>query len=123
MTKRQDAASEDPIDLRALFDMNGASLEYAERTYRAWLEGAGRIQNETLGFLNGRWEKGLETARELTQCKTPTEYFEAQARYADRAISDWVEQSQKMVRMLGELTIHSPDAEAEAAPRSRKTAH
>src|SRR5512142_2170908 len=101
MTKRQEPTSGNPIDLRALFDVNGASLDYAEKTYRAWMAGAGRIQNETLGFLNGRLEQGLETARELTNCKSPTEYFEVQARFADRAISDWVQQGQKIARLLG----------------------
>jgi hypothetical protein len=83
--------------------MNGVSYELAEKTYRAWLAGAGRIQNEALGFLNDRLEKGLETARELGNCRTPNEYFEVQAKYTDREVTDWIAESQKMIELFGEV--------------------
>jgi hypothetical protein len=120
MTKRYEPADGTPTDLRMLWDMNGTSLDVAEKAYRAWLDGAGRIQNETLGFLNGRFEKGLETARELTNCKTATEYFEVQARYADRAMSDWLEQGQKMVRLLGEMTMRTAQSAEEAGGEPKR---
>ena len=78
MTKRYETANGTPVDLRVLWDMNGTSFELAEKAYRAWVAGAGRIQNETIGFLNGRFEKNLETARVLSNCKSASEYLEVQ---------------------------------------------
>jgi len=89
--------------MRVLWDMNGMSYELAEKAYRAWLAGAGRIQNEALGFLNGRLEKGLVTARELGNCRTATEYFEVQAKYTEHAVTDWIAESQKMIELFGDV--------------------
>jgi hypothetical protein len=121
MTKRHEATGDIPMDVRALWGMNnGSSLEFAEKAYRAWLNGAGRIQNETIGFLNGRIEKNLAAARELTSCKTATEYFDVQAKYADAAVSDWIAQSQKMAQLLNELTIETTQPLNEAGETTRR---
>ncbi len=110
------------MDMRVLWDTSGTSFELAEKAYRAWLTGAGRIQNETLGFLNGRFEKGLEIARELSNCKTATEYLEVQAKYADSAMSDWLEEGQKMVQLLGEFAKETTQPLEEAAHTAESTA-
>jgi hypothetical protein len=122
MTKRQESANGAP-DLSMLWDMNGASFELAEKAYRTWLAGAGRIQNETVDFFNDRLEKGLATARELSACKTATEYFEVQAKFTERAMSDWLAQGEKMVELLGELTRESatPLTQGVETPARRTT--
>ncbi len=128
MAKRHDSAHPTATDMRVLWDMNGVSYEIAEKAYRAWLAGAGRIQNEALGFLNGRLEKGLETARELGNCRTPTEYFEVQAKFTDDAVTDWLAESQKMFELFGEVARKTAQpaelavATATAGAAGRRTA-
>jgi hypothetical protein len=126
MTKRHDSAHPTAADMRVLWDMNGMSFELAEKAYRAWLAGAGRIQNEALGFFNGRLEKGLETARELSNCRTPNEYFQVQAKYTDEVVAEWLAESQKMIELFGEIarTTAQPaqDALAEAEAMGRRAA-
>jgi len=114
MTKRHDSAHPTATDVGVLWDMNGMSFELAEKAYRAWLAGAGRIQHEALGFLNGRLEKGLETARELSNCRTPTEYFEVQAKYTDAVVTDWLAESQKMIELFGEVARKTAQPAEEA---------
>jgi hypothetical protein len=123
MSKRYEASNGTPMDLRVLWDMNGTSFELAERAYRAWLAGAGRIQNEAIGFLNGRFEKNLETARQLSNCKTASDYFEVQAKYADVAMSDYIAQSQKLVQLFGELTKETTQPLEEAADETTRRVH
>src|SRR6266498_3763690 len=126
MAKRHDSAHETPTDSRVLWDINGMSFELAEKAYRAWLASAGRIQNEALGFLNGRFEKGLAVARELTNCKTATDYLEVQAKYADSEMADWLTEGQKMAQLFGEVAkdtalsaegaVHAAESTACTAP-------
>ena len=122
MTKRQQEGNGTPINIGALFDMSGSQFDLAEKAYRTWMESAGRLQNETLGFLNERFEKNLAVARELNACKTPTEYFEVQARYADRAMADWVAQGQKIVHLMNEITSQAAQPLQQAIAQSTAAA-
>ncbi len=101
MTERTDFFSAFPADLRALWDVNGTSLNYAEKAYRAWVEAASEIQSETIGFMNNRFAKDSAALARLGECKTPVEVLNAQTEYAQHALADFMGEGQKIVACLG----------------------
>jgi hypothetical protein len=112
MTQR-DKTVEPASELGTSWALAGPSFELAERAYLNWLASTERIQTEALGFLNGRLEKVVATARELGNCKNPADYFVLQAKYAEEAVADYLAESQKMADLVGEI------AQSSAAPSSR----
>ena len=93
-----------PVDVRALWDMNGKSLDYADRVYMEWLNAAGEVQSEAMEFLNNRFAKDSAVIARLGQCKTPLEVFGVQADYAGHAFADFVNEGQKIAACLGDAT-------------------
>ena len=119
-----------PVDVRALWDINGKSLDYAEKAYRAWLDAAGEMQNEAIDFLNSRLAKDSAAIARLGQCKTPVEVFNVQADYAGHAFADFVTEGQKIVAYFGNAATEGltsapaeePVSKAKAASH-RRPAH
>lgn len=101
MTSQTEFFSAFPVDVRALWDMNGKSLDYADKIYRAWLNAAGEVQSEAMEFINNRFEKDSAVIARLGQCKTPVEIFGVQADYAGHAFADFVREGQKIAACLG----------------------
>lgn len=111
-----------PVDMRALWDMNGKSFDYADRAYRTWLEAAGEMQNQALAFLNVRLEKNTAAVTRLGQCKTPVEVLSVQAEYAGNMFADLVSESQKMAAYFGKAAKFGVPGAA-SAHSERKTEH
>ena len=101
-----------PVDVRSLWDVNGKSLDYAGKSYRAWLEAASAMQTQTIAFLNDRLVKDSAAIARLGQCKSPTEIMNVQAEYVRHAFADFVDESQKMAASFGKIA----SASALAAP-------
>jgi hypothetical protein len=120
-----------PVDVRAFWDMNGKSFDYAEKAYRAWLEAAGEMQSEAIAFLNDRLAKDSATMVRLGRCKSPLEVLNVQAEYAGHAFADLVNESQKIaasfskVARIGALTdpTHATSETAQKRPAHRHAAH
>jgi hypothetical protein len=112
MTQRERTV-EPASDLGTPWALADTSFEFAERAYLAWFSSTERIQTEALGFLSGRLEKAVATARELGNCKNPADYFVVQAKYAEEAVADYLAESQKMADLVGEI------AQSSAAPSGR----
>ena len=101
MTNPNEFFSSVPVDVRALWDINGTSFGYAEKAYRTWLEAAGEMQKQAIAFLNDRLEKDTAAVTRLGQCRTPVEVLSVQAEYAGNIFADLVSESQKMAEYLG----------------------
>jgi len=104
---RTDPFASFPFDVRMLWDINGKSLNYAEKAYRAWLDAAGEIQTEAVGFLNSRFAKDSAAIARLGQCQTPAEVLNAQTEYAQNALADFMSGSQKIATCLGNAAKRS----------------
>ena len=131
---RTDPFASFPFDVRMLWDINGKSLNYAEKAYRAWLDAAGEIQSEAVGFLNSRFAKDSAAISRLGQCQTPAEVINAQAEYAQSALADFMSESQRIAACLGNAARKSvfsgaavPESEPQRTPhrrgRRRASAH
>jgi Phasin protein len=89
-----------PMDAYGLLGMQPMPFEFAEKAYRAWLDSAQSIQAEAAEFASARAGKDIAVLSEWARCTTPTDALEIQARYTSEAMSDYVAQSQRMVRLL-----------------------
>ena len=89
-----------PMDVYAMLGMQVPPFEFAEMACRAWVDGAQALQAEATEFVNARATKDMAAVSEWARCKTPTDAFEVQARYASEALSDYVTGSQRMLQLL-----------------------
>jgi hypothetical protein len=108
-----------PVDVRALWDINGKSLEYAEKAYRAWLDAAGEMQTEAIAFFNERLAKDSEAITRLGRCRSPAEVLSVQAEYAGHVFADLVNESQKIAASFGRFA--RAGALTEPATESKET--
>jgi len=115
-----------PVDARTLWDMNGRSVEYVEKAYRAWLEAASEMQSEALDFLNARLTKDAAMMARFGRCKTPVEAFNLQAEYAGSTFVDLVNEGQKIAEHFGKAAAKgffgeaAEEASRGAEPRSHR---
>lgn len=107
-----------PFDLRMLWDVNGRSLELAERTYRAWMDGTVRLQSEAMDFWITSAAKNLSAATDLAKCATAAEAFERQSRHAQESVSELLGEGRKMAEMVGEIVKESVTMLEQAALES-----
>jgi hypothetical protein len=107
MRHAAERAAPNPFDVRAMWNMDGAGFGYGEKAYRAWLDGATRMQTEAAGFWNGRLAKDMAALTMLGQCKDPAQAFEAQMRYAREAMADYYEESQRMMGLMRDVATES----------------
>ena len=117
-----------PVDMRALWDPNGKSIDYAERAYRAWLDAAGEMQYQAVEFLNDRLTKDSEAMERLGRCKTPVEAFNVQADYAGHALADFMLEGQKVIACFGKaakvgMMLNAPTEELVARSTAAQGSH
>ena len=114
-SKGVEATSRNPD---AMWNMDPQAIETATRTYRAWLDQASRMRDETLRFAQERFTKELDAAVRLAACADTTEMFAVQAAFANDMAADYVAESQKMVELIGEMAMGIlPNPEPDRAHR------
>lgn len=107
MTTQSASTVSNPFDIGAFFDVNGRSVEFAEKTYRAWLDGIGRAQNETVRFLKDRAVEDFATVGNFARCTTVSELVDLQTQYATKALSDFVSEGQKIGAIINDAMRQS----------------
>ena len=111
-------AAPNPFDVRAMWDVNSGMLGSGDKAYRAWLDGASRMQSEATAFWNGRLGKDVEVLSALGQCANPGEALEVQMKYARDAMADYYEEGQRMMRLMNEVALESGVSVAGSARRA-----
>lgn len=107
MANQSASTASNPFDIRAFFDVNGHSVDFAEKTYRAWLDVVGRAQNETVRFLKDRAAEDFATVGSLARCTTVSQFVDLQTQYATKAVSDFVSEGQKLGAILNDAVRQS----------------
>ena len=115
MRHATERAAPNPFDVRAMWNMNGAGLGYGDTAYRAWLDGATRMQTEATTFCNERLAKDMAALTMIGQCKDPAQAFEAQMRYAREAMADYYAEGQRMMGLMRDVATASGLPMAKAA--------
>lgn len=108
-----------PVDVRALWGLNGETLDYAERAYRSWLQGAESVQAKAMSYWSAELQKGIDAMNEIAKCQTAAEAFGVQTRYATEAMQDLFAESQKVIDELASLSA-TQWAVTAATPPSEK---
>ena len=88
-------------DIPMMWGMPGPAFADTEKLYRAWLDGAQRIQGEAVAFFNDRVGKDMAMLSDCARCATAAEALEVQARYGTDAFADYVAESQRMFELMG----------------------
>ncbi len=88
-------------DIPMVWGVPGPGFEDAEKMYRAWLDGAQRMQGEAVAFFNERVGKDMAMLSDCARCATAAEALEVQARYGSDAIADYVAEGQRMFELMG----------------------
>jgi len=110
--------------------LTGDSLDYAERAYRSWLQGAESVQATAMTYWPTGGQKGTNAMADTPKSETAAEAFGVQTRYATEAIQDFLVESGKVVDQLVTLGVTAwgaapphagGDTQAAAAPRKRAT--
>jgi len=104
MTKPQAAAPNGNI--QAMSELARQSLTAMSGAYAAWLQDAGKVQAETVRFLNERFEKDMDLLTQFAHCRRPEEIAALQSKAFAALVSDYARESQTLFGLLGSLSTH-----------------
>lgn len=90
----------DPAEFTKLSNRN---MEVATRAARAYFNGAARLNQEMIGFVNDRVKKDMETARALITSKSSSDAFAAQAAFFEHAIRDYANEASKVMHLAADI--------------------
>ena len=60
------------------------------------------IMEESVRFMTERLEKDVETQKAMLNCKSPTELMQVQADFYQEALSDYTEQTTRMLKLMSQ---------------------
>jgi len=110
-------ANKNNPDVQPLWAWNDETVQFAERAYRSWLQGAETFQTQALEFWNAELHKSIEAMNEMARCQTAAEAFGVQTRYATEAMQGFFAEGQKVIDQLAGFT-KTPWATTTLVPRS-----
>ena len=84
--------------------LNNRNMEYAARAARAYFNGATRLNQHMIDFVNARVKKDMETAHALVTCKNSSDLFHAQSRFLEDAVRDYADEASKVFTLAAEIT-------------------
>lgn len=90
----------DPAEFTKLGNRN---LEIATRAARAYFNGAAQLNQEMMGFMNGRVKRDIESAKSFLTSKTSEQAFHAQAEFVERAIRDYADGASKVLHLAADM--------------------
>ena len=83
---------------------NNRNMEFAARAARAYFNGATKINQEMINFVNARVKKDMETARTIVTCRNSSDLFNAQAQFLEEALRDYADEASRMFHLAAEIT-------------------
>lgn len=86
----------------------------------AWLDSGNRAQAEAIRFLSGRLERDVEMLTRFSGCREPEEFITAQAEFANGLISDYMQESSRLLALWSESMKGALNRTAEFADAGRR---
>lgn len=83
---------------------NNRNMEFAARAARAYFNGATKINQEMINFVNARVKKDMETARAIVTCRNSSDLFNAQASFLEEALRDYADEASRMFHLAADIT-------------------
>ena len=90
----------DPAEFSKFGNRN---LQVATRAARAYYNGAAKLNQEMMSFVNDRVRKDIETATTFMSSKTSEEAFHTQAEFVEQAIRDYADEASKILHMAADV--------------------
>ena len=113
--RRKDATVETAEDLESPEDRlidavtiaEQETLETIDHVGAAAAESAAKAQVEFVTFLARRVQEDLDIQRALLECKSLDEVRRVQTRFLERAVSQYAEETSRMIRLGGEAVARA----------------
>ena len=90
-------------DAQVMWSMAPLSFEDVTKSYAAWLSQANKLRDEALRFAEDQFTKEIEVAAQLARCTNPGEALALQAAFANKMMTDYFAEGQKMVELMTEM--------------------
>lgn len=81
----------------------GRNMEVMTRAARACFNGATKLNQEMVDFVNTRVRKDFESAQAFMTSKNSEEAFNAQAEFVENAFRDYAEETSKMFHVAADV--------------------
>lgn len=90
----------DPAEFSKFGNRN---LQVATQAARAYYNGAAKLNQEVMNFVNERVRKDIETATSFMSSKTSEEAFHQQAEFVEDAIRDYADEASKLLHLAADM--------------------
>lgn len=94
----------------------GQAVDTTSRIWSTWHEQTGRFQTEVLQFFAGRANHHIEMFKQVCACKNPYEILSLQAAFAQKTLSDYLEESRKLIDLYASGLQSGSDKPPAAKP-------
>lgn len=101
--KEKNEAAKPLLDPAELAKAGNRNMEFAARAARAYFNGATKLNQGMVEFVNARVKKDMETARALVTSKTSRDVFNVQAHFFERTIRDYADEASKVLHMAADI--------------------
>jgi Phasin protein len=88
-----------------IFQMYFGGLEAFGQSYDPFMKGLARSQLEFMGLLNRRTQAVMEIPSRLSQCRTPQDVFNEQARFWQTAYQEYSESTARMTQAFAAFAM------------------
>lgn len=94
----------------------GRNMEVASRAARACFNGATRLNQEMIEFINDRMRKDFESAQAFMSSKNSEEALNAQADFVENAFRDYADETSKIFHVAADIAKETltPDERKES---------
>lgn len=90
----------DPAEFSKFGNRN---LQVATQAARAYYNGAAKLNQEVMNFVNERVRKDIETATSFMSSKSSEEAFHKQAEFVEEAIRDYADEASKILHLAADM--------------------
>ncbi len=90
----------DPAEFAKISNRN---LQMATRAASACYNGATKLNQEMMNFVNSRIKKDIETAQEYMTAKSSEQAFHCQAEFVECALRDYADEASKMLHLAADM--------------------
>lgn len=111
-----------PAGLDEMVKQNGRNMEAISKSSGIYFEGMTRMSEEIFQFGFHRLREDIGLMSKLAGCGTPQQIAEAQMDFVAKMVTDYNEETRKLMELAGKITEKSCAAAQPETPKTRKRA-
>ena len=78
-----------------------------------------KLPEETFRFASHRFDRQMNHVKELMGCRSPSEYFDCQSRFATEAVEEYMEEAKRVTDLASEIGTEYLSRVANTADKTR----